>query len=76
MTKQLHPLPSSAAVIDELGNLAVRRLTGKAPSTISTWKTRGFPNDVDLYLTINAELKPKGYSAPASLFGIANEVAA
>lgn len=70
-------LSTPSLVIDSLdGTAAFAKLTGKAASTVSTWRKRGFPNDVGLYLTINARLKPKGLKAPASLFGMTNTEAA
>lgn len=61
---------SASAVLDELGGTtAVARLLGRKVTAVSNWRRfDAFP--ANTYLALNAALRTKGKTAPASLWGM------
>lgn len=70
MAQELEALPSTAAVIDELGgNQAVGALTNRQAKTVWYWRDTGaFP--AHTYLTITEALRSRGKSAPSHLWSM------
>lgn len=72
MRPVMKELTSADEVIDALGGtFAVARIAalGIKPQGVSNWRQRKrLP--AEKYLLISAELRQRGFSAPASLFGI------
>lgn len=66
-------LTSTKQVVDELGGLsAVAALTGSKYKTVWMWQSSGaFP--AKTFLVLTAELRKRGKSAPASLWGMTTQ---
>jgi hypothetical protein len=51
------------------GTVAVARLTGKSPQSVTNYRqAKRFPSDI--YLIMKTALRIKGYDAPSTLWGI------